>query len=132
MPLNTRRLPLAAALIGAALAAPAWAGAPEVVAAAATYSGESDGVEIWRFDVTVRHADTGWDHYADAFEVLDANGVVLGIRTLHHPHVKEQPFTRSLSGVEIPKGAESVFIRAHDSVDGYSLEMLELKLERPE
>jgi len=26
----------------------------------------------YRFEVTVRHTDEGWDHYADAWQVLEA------------------------------------------------------------
>ncbi|OUS16125.1 hypothetical protein A9Q97_02555 [Rhodospirillales bacterium 47_12_T64] len=74
---------------------------------------------LWRFNVTVRHDDTGWDHYADRWEILSENGDILATRVLHHPHENEQPFTRSLSGVEIPAGIKSVVVRAHDSVDGY-------------
>jgi hypothetical protein len=55
----------------------------------------------------------------DAFEVVAPDGMVLSTRTLLHPHVDEQPFTRSLSGVEIPAGIGEVTVRAHDSVDGY-------------
>ncbi|MEM8663234.1 MAG: hypothetical protein AAGF49_03820 [Pseudomonadota bacterium] len=76
----------------------------------------SDGT--WRFDVTVRHADTGWDHYANAFTIEMMDGTPLGTRTLHHPHVEEQPFTRSLSGVAIPDGVDKVLVRAVDSVHG--------------
>ena len=68
---------------------------------------------------TVRHADEGWDHYADGFDVLAPDGTVLGTRVLAHPHVNEQPFTRSLSGVRIPPGMHAVTIRAHDSVHGH-------------
>ena len=68
-----------------------------------------------RFGVSVLHGDTGWDHYADQWDVLDENGNVLASRVLHHPHVGEQPFTRSLSGVKIPAGVKSVTLRAHDS-----------------
>jgi hypothetical protein len=91
-------------------------------------AGEADVVDVevmragdgtWRFDVTVRHADTGWDHYADAFEVVAPDGTVLGTRTLLHPHVDEQLFTRSLSGVAIPADIAEVTVRAHDNVDGY-------------
>jgi hypothetical protein len=96
--------------------------------AGAVRAGEADVVDVrfsetsngvYRFDVTVRHADTGWDHYADAFEVLAPDGEVLGTRTLLHPHENEQPFTRSLTGVAIPAGIEAVTVRAHDSIDGY-------------
>ena len=71
-----------------------------------------------RFDVTLRHADTGWDHYANAWRVLDAHGNELGKRTLYHPHVNEQPFTRSLSGINIAPGTRTVWIEAFDSVHG--------------
>ena len=72
--------------------------------------------------VTLQHADTGWDHYANQWDVMTLDGVVLGTRVLYHPHVNEQPFTRSLSGVKIPAGTRSVKIRAKDSVHGYSAE----------
>jgi hypothetical protein len=73
----------------------------------------------WLFDVTVRHEDTGWEHYADAWEVLSPDGSMLAKRVLAHPHVGEQPFTRSLSGIEIPPEYEQVLVRAHDLVHGY-------------
>jgi hypothetical protein len=106
----------------------AWIVIALMLAAGATCAGEADVVDVqlsrggdgtWRFDVTVRHADTGWDHYADAFEVVAPDGTVLGKRTLLHPHVDEQPFTRSLAGVAIPAGIAEVTVRAHDKVDGY-------------
>ena len=92
----------------------AAAGEPVVVGAEAT---QSDGA--WRFDVTVEHADAGWEHYADAWEVLGPDGTRLGIRELLHPHVNEQPFTRSLTGVAVPDDTLSVEIRARDSVHGW-------------
>ncbi|MBT8153808.1 hypothetical protein KMP13_07860 [Epibacterium ulvae] len=92
-----------------------WADAPKVVAATATQHGES-----WSFSVTIRHPDTGWDHYADGWRVLDSDGTELGLRTLFHPHENEQPFTRSLGGVHIPDGVTEVFIQARDNVDGWA------------
>lgn len=97
----------------AVLASPALAGAPEVVGAQAAKVGDG-----WRFDVTVRHGDTGWDHYADGWTVFAPDGTQLGYRKLLHPHENEQPFTRSLGGVQIPGGVTQVIIRAHDSVHG--------------
>ena len=75
---------------------------------------------FYRFDVTLSHADEGWDHYANQWQVLTADGVLLGTRTLAHPHVDEQPFTRSLSGVKVPKnlGITQVLVRPRDSVHG--------------
>ncbi len=66
----------------------------------------------WRFDVTVRHGDTGWDHYADAWQVLAPDGTVLATRELLHPHEDEQPFTRSLTDVAVPDGLRSVIVQA--------------------
>ena len=71
------------------------------------------------FNVTVRHADEGWKHYADQWDVVSPDGEVLGTRILHHPHVDEQPFTRSLSGVKIPAGIREVILRARDSRHGW-------------
>ncbi len=73
---------------------------------------------VYRFDVTVRHADEGWDHYAATWQVVAPDGAVLATRVLAHPHVGEQPFTRSLSRVEVPAGVRQVAVRAHDSVHG--------------
>lgn len=82
------------------------------------------------FTVTVQHEDTGWDHYANQWEVLTLEGTLLGERVLHHPHVNEQPFTRSLSGVPIPSSIKKVKIRARDSVHGYGGKELIVELER--
>jgi hypothetical protein len=87
---------------------------------------ESDGT--WRFRVTVRHADAGWDHYADRWQVETPDGRVLGTRVLLHPHESEQPFTRALGGVVIPPEVTEVVIRAHDSLHGDGGEGLRLTL----
>lgn len=84
----------------------------------------SDGT--WRFDVTVRHPDIGWEDYADGWDVVLPDGTILKVnpadtftRLLLHPHETEQPFTRSQSGLAIPEGVSSVRVRAHDLVDGW-------------
>ncbi len=80
------------------------------------------------FYVTVRHDDKGWEHYADKWDILDSDGKLLATRTLYHPHENEQPFTRSLSNVEVPGDIHSVIIRAHDSVHEYGGKEFELRL----
>lgn len=82
----------------------------------------------YTFSVTIRHPDTGWDHYVDAWRIKDPDGNVLGVRDLAHPHVDEQPFTRSLSNVQIPNGVVTVIIDAHDTVDGWSPNSKEITL----
>ncbi len=116
--------------VAAAFSASLWAGtaladAPEIVAAKA-----QKGTGGWRFDVTLRHGDTGWDHYADGWRILDADGTELGLRTLFHPHEHEQPFTRSLSGVSIPDGIDRVFVQARDNIDGWAEPLFTVELPR--
>ena len=117
-----RPTPTAAALLLLAARAGA-AGEADVLAAEAVRTGDA-----WRFEVTVAHADAGWDHYADAWEVVGPDGAVLATRTLHHPHVEEQPFTRSLSGVRLPEDVTRVTVRARDSVHGHGGETVTLDL----
>ena len=83
---------------------------------------------LCRFDVTLSHADSGWEHYADSWRVLTQDGEELGKRVLLHPHVNEQPFTRSLSGVEIPSNISVVWIESHDSVHGTNSEKFRIDL----
>ena len=88
--------------------------------------------ETFRVSAAVRSHDTGWDKYADAWEVLDESGNVLGTRELLHPHETEQPFTRSLSNVEIPSEVQTVTVRARDSVEGFCGTSLDVALQAPD
>lgn len=74
--------------------------------------------EHYKIDVTLLHGDTGWDHYANAWEVLDEKKKLIATRVLHHPHVGEQPFTRSLYDVVIPDGNKIIYVRGNDKVHG--------------
>ena len=105
------------------LAGPALADPPAITDAEAR-----DGGSGWTFRVTLAHPDTGWDHYADGWRIETAEGRVLGTRGLAHPHVTEQPFTRSLSGVDIPEAIETVYIRAKCSVDGWNADRVAVNL----
>lgn len=80
----------------------------------------------WTFHVTVLHPDTGWDDYADGWDVVLPDGMVLlrdpddsFTRLLLHPHENEQPFTRSQSDLTIPDGVTEVTVRAHETVHGF-------------
>lgn len=108
-----------------ALCGPAFADDAVVEAATAERSGES-----WRFSVTLSHGDTGWDDYADGWRVVTDDGTVLGVRELLHPHVTEQPFTRSLSGVEIAQGISEVFVEARTNTDGWGKARFPITLPR--
>lgn len=82
--------------------------------------------DTWTFHVTVAHPDTGWEDYADGWDVVLPDGTVIKpdaespfTRLLLHPHENEQPFTRSQSRIIIPEGITQVTVRAHDLVDGF-------------
>ena len=116
---------IGAALVAVALAgcAPAGtSGCADVVGVVVAEAGE--GV---RFDVTVASADTGWEKYADLWEVRAPDGTVLGSRILAHPHVDEQPFTRS-TVVEVPPDVSVVEVVARDSVEGFCGASVEVEL----
>ena len=117
-------LPLGLAL-ALTLVTPLRADPPQVVAAQAKRASMG-----WDISATVRHDDTGWDHYADGWDVLDTAGNVLGHRKLHHPHVNEQPFTRSLRALIVPDGTREVFIRAYCSMTGETSELFRVRLLR--
>lgn len=76
--------------------------------------------ETWRFAVTLRHDDTGWDDYADGWRIETATGEILGERPLAHPHETEQPFTRAQSGIAIAEGTTTVNVRASTNVEGWA------------
>jgi hypothetical protein len=107
------------------------------IAASFAHAGEADVVDVkvrrsapgvYDFDITVRSVDKGWDHYADAFEVLAPDGKVLGQRILLHPHETEQPFTRDLYGVRVPAGIAEVVVRARHKPKGYGGRTFRIKL----
>lgn len=117
----------------------ALAVAMSVFLSSASFAGEADvtGVSVkltssgvFRFDVTVLHADAGWDHYANKWDVVAPNGDVIDTRILHHPHDNEQPFTRSITTDKIPSDLTHVIIRAHDSVHEYGGAEMKVKLPR--
>ena len=114
-----------AALVLAALPLAAAADPASVVGAEARPSAAG-----WTITATLRHGDTGWDDYADGWRVLTEDGDVLGTRDLAHPHVDEQPFSRSLSGVAIPEGTARVLIEASTTATGWDGERFALDLPR--
>lgn len=105
---------------------PSWSGEADVIDARAERAPDGS----YRIMATLKHADEGWEHYANRWEVLGPDEEILGTRVLYHPHVDEQPFTRTLSDVRVPAGVTEVTIRAHDSVHGYGGKTFRLDLNR--
>ena len=99
-----------------------------ILTPASAFAGKADVIDVkiskessgtFNFAVTLKSDETGWEKYADKWEVLPPDDKILGTRTLLHPHEAELPFTRSLGGVKIPASITSVRVRAHDKVEGY-------------
>ncbi|WP_247869213.1 hypothetical protein [Ahrensia sp. 13_GOM-1096m] len=108
------------------LAGQAIAGQADIVGVDASQSSDKS----WRFSVTVKHDDAGWDHYADKWAVFAPDGTMLGERVLAHPHDNEQPFTRSKSGILIDEAINVVTVKAHDKVHGWGSDALTYELKR--
>lgn len=85
----------------------------------------------WQADVTLKHQDEGWKHYADGWRLVDSKGDEIGKRTLYHPHVNEQPFTRSLTGFYLPEKMKVIFVEAHDLKHGWSKDKVKIDLSKP-
>lgn len=109
------------------VSSPVLAGEADVLSVEANCQSDS----TCDFNVTVQHADDGWDHFANRWEVRTPDGKRLAIRELAHPHVDEQPFTRSLRNVRIPDGVTAVIVRARDSVHGYGGKEVTAELRMP-
>ncbi|WP_027856495.1 hypothetical protein [Marinobacterium jannaschii] len=100
-------------------------------------AGEADVVDVkvncassCTIKVTVLHQDEGWEHYVDRWEVVSDSGEVLAVRTLYHPHVQEQPFTRAIYDFKKPDTPQWVTIRAHDSRHGFGGKTKRVRLPR--
>ena len=97
---------------------------PDVVSAKV----QPRGADIFDFDVTVSSPYDTPQRYADGFRVTGRDGTVFGERKLWHDHAGEQPFTRDLYGVKIPRGIRAVVIQARDQKHGYSGKTVDVQL----
>ncbi len=74
---------------------------------------------VFRVSATLSSPYDSPDRYADGWRVVAPDGVVLGERPLAHDHAGEQPFTRTLSGVDIPTDIVEVTIEGRDQISGW-------------
>ena len=116
--------------VGAFMLAPANAAdavaqkCPDVVAAKV----RARTAERFDFDVTISSPYDTAQRDADAFRIMHKDGSVYGQRLLLHDHAGEQPFTRDLYGVRVPRGVRSVVIQARDQQQGWGGKTLEVAL----
>ncbi len=81
---------------------------PEIVKAEAIVQNN----QLFDFAVTIKHPDSGWDHYANEWVIIVDGDKEVAKRTLYHPHVNEQPFTRYLRDIKIPADVTSIKVIA--------------------
>ncbi|MCL4744475.1 MAG: hypothetical protein KJZ83_03570 [Burkholderiaceae bacterium] len=97
---------------------------PDVIAV----SVQARGADSFDFDVTVSSPYDSAQRYADAFRAMGKDGKVFGERVLLHDHAGEQPFTRDLHGVRIPRGVRVVVVQARDQKHGYGGKTVDVAL----
>ena len=120
-------------LCSAAPSGPVFAGKADVLSADVSCKPAPGGraASVCHFNVTVKHADAGWEHFANRFDILDESGTVLATRVLRHPHVDEQPFRRGLGRVRIQAAVKTVLVRANDLVHGIGGAELRVEVPHP-
>ncbi|MEJ2061491.1 MAG: hypothetical protein P8Y64_13565 [Gammaproteobacteria bacterium] len=89
---------------------------------------QASGADTFDFAATISSPYDTPQRYADAFRVMNADGHVYGVRKLLHDHGYEQPFTRSLYGVKIPAGVQTVVVQGRDQKYGYGGKTRTVKL----
>lgn len=85
---------------------------------------------VWTFSATLSSPYDTPTRYADAWRVLAPDGTVLGVRELLHDHADEQPFTRTLTGVEVPSAVNTVVVEGRDQVSGWGGATVAVSLDR--
>ena len=97
---------------------------PDVVDVDAQRAGDG----TWTFAVTLSSPYDTPARYADAWRIRSADGAEYGVRELAHDHQNEQPFTRSLSGVELPDSVTTVIVEGRDQRNGWGGATVEFHL----
>lgn len=97
---------------------------PDILAATVRARGD----ESFDFDVTLSSPYDTAQRHAHAFRVMSKEGSVFGERTLFHDHAGEQPFTRDLYGVRLPRGVRTVIVQGRDKQFGYGGKTVEVLL----
>lgn len=90
---------------------------------------QPSGGDTWSLSVTISSPYDTQERYADGWRVLSPEGAVLGKRELTHPH-GGQSFTRTQSGLEIPRGVDEITVEGRDLKNGYGGETLTIPVER--
>lgn len=84
--------------------------------------------DAWRLSATLSSPYDTPERYADAFRARSEDGTELGVRELAHDHANEQPFTRSLTGLNIPNDVARITIEGRDQEYGWGGDTVELEV----
>ena len=98
---------------------------PDVVAAELDTTGDT-----WRLSATLSSPYDTPERYADAFRAVTPDGEELGVRVLLHDHAGEQPFTRSLTDLQIPGDVDTVVVEGRDLEHGWGGDTITLEVPR--
>jgi hypothetical protein len=86
--------------------------------------------ETWTLEVTVSSPYDSPERYADGWRVLSPDGRVLGKHEFLHDHANEQPFTRTQTGLKIPKDVNEITVEGHDQENGYGGKTVTVAVDR--
>jgi len=70
------------------------------------------------FTVVIASDDTGCDLYVDWWEIVEVSGTLVQREVQAGPHIDDQPFTDTATGVDVADDA-LLLVRAHLSSEGY-------------
>lgn len=126
--LNRRRLVVA--FLAALAAHRAWAiqGQDQKFPDILSVKVRASGSDRFDFDVTVSSPYDTPARYADGFRITSLSGELLGERKLVHDHRDEQPFTRDLHGLRIPRSVRQVVVQGRDQRFGYGGKSVQVRL----
>lgn len=122
-----RKLSILTALTVSLFSASNLASAGKADVVKVTYHKLSSG--NYNFHVSIQHDDSGWDHYANRWEILDLQGNILAVRDLRHPQLDKDTYQKTKNNIEIPEGIRTVQVRAHDIMHGYGGHVMTVELE---
>ncbi|MCX7889846.1 MAG: hypothetical protein N2422_08995 [Rhodobacteraceae bacterium] len=114
---------IAALLTGLLMAMPCLADAPSIIAAEAR-----PGRMGWTIRVTLRHHDSGWDHFASGWSISLPDGETIATDDIPGPHVGQMEFAVVMKGVDVPAGTAYVLVRARCNLVGWSAEATRVDL----
>lgn len=90
---------------------------------------EADGT--WTFEVTIEHPDKSPEDYADGWDIITPEGVVIKAKIedpftypIAMAHVSSKTSVTTQTGIIFPADVTQIFVRAHDKKMGWGGQMV--------